>query len=630
MAFKSLGEFVDALDRNDELIRIKEYVDPILEITEITDRIARNHGKALLFENNGTRFPVLINAYGSDKRMKIALGPEIDQNAAGIISKLSERISGTQKKRTLSTVSDLLKLAAYMPVHSSGKGVCQQVIHLNPDLGILPVLKCWPFDGGRFLTLPLVHTVHPETGSANIGMYRMQIIGKQTTAMHWQRHKTGASHFEAWKKTGRKMPVTVALGGDPVYTYAATAPLPENISEYILAGIIRKKRVKLVKCITNELYVPYDCDIVIEGYVDPSEELVTEGPFGDHTGFYSLPDLYPRFHVTCITYSRKAIYPATIVGIPPQEDAWFAKITEKLFLKPIKALLLPEIEDLHMPPAGVAHNLAVVRIKKSYPGQGIKAINSLFGAGQMMFTKYLIVVSGDIDIRDYRKLAIHVLENTDFRNHILFTRGPLDALDHSSGSDSFGGKAGIDATVKLPEETAEISGKLNETDKRGKEYDGNESPVVNMKDLLSHGIPVAFVSLDTSGGLTDINEVANLLIKGNYHTRFRIILVVDRSVDLHDTFMVVWQVLGNSDPVRDHTYAGSSCLIIDGRIKAELIKSSGREWPEIVCSDITTIEAVDKKWYSLGFRDFIESPSLKFRRLSHGKGAKVVILSSEE
>ncbi|NSW93247.1 MAG: menaquinone biosynthesis decarboxylase [Bacteroidales bacterium] len=628
MAYNSLSEFIAALDRNGELHRVKEFVNPVLEITEITERVARNGGKALLFENNGTQFPVLTNAFGSDKRMELALGHDISRDAAGIISKLSERISGIRPKRTLKALSDLLKIASYMPVRSSKKGLCQQVIHLNPDLGILPVLKCRPFDGGRFLTLPLVHTVHPDSGAVNLGMYRMQIIDKQTTAMHWQRHKTGASHFEAWEKTGKKMPVAVALGGDPVYTYAATAPLPENVNEYILAGIIRRKRVKLVKCLTNDLYVPYDCDIVIEGYVDPSEEMIMEGPFGDHTGFYSLPDLYPLFHVTCITHARKAVYPATVVGIPPQEDAWFAKITEKLFLMPIKTLLLPEIEDLHMPPAGVAHNLAVVRIKKSYPGQGMKVINSLFGAGQMMFTKYLIVVSGDIDIRDYRKLSKYVLENTDFRNHILFTRGPLDALDHSSGSDSFGGKAGIDATLKLPEETSETYGKFHETEMQDKESFETEDSVLIIKDFLSYGIPVAFITLNISGRFADINEVVHLVMKGNYHNRYRLILIVDKNVDTEDAFMVAWQVLGNSDPLRDHAFAGPSCLIIDGRIKAELFRYSERNWPEIVCSDPATIKAVDEKWHSLGFRDFIESPSLKFSKLARGNSAKVDISAS--
>lgn len=623
MAYKSLSEFIYTLERNNELHRIKEFADPVLEITEITDRITKTEGKALLFENNGTGFPVLTNAFGSDKRVELALGAGIGiaGNNSDIIPKLFNRISGAKSKSSISALPDILKLAAFMPVRCSKRGLCQEIIHAEPDLGILPVLKCWPYDGGRFFTLPLVHTCHPQTGSVNVGMYRMQVIDSHTTAMHWQRHKTGAGHYEAWKKTGKKMPVAVALGGDPVYTYAATAPLPENINEYILAGIIRKKRVRLVRCITNDLYVPDDCDIVIEGYVDPAEEKVMEGPFGDHTGFYSLPDLYPLFHITCITHSKKAVYPATIVGIPPQEDAWFSKITEKLFLVPIRTLLLPEIEDLHMPAAGVAHNLVIVKIRKSYPGQGMKVINSLLGAGQLMFTKYLIVVSGDIDIRDYRKLALHVLDNTDFRNDILFTRGPLDALDHSSGSDSFGGKAGIDATVKLPEETMAVISLNEKTEGINKSVEIND-PIIKSKDLLSLGLPVAVISVNSTERFAELKEIIGYIIDGDLNKKYRLIMVVDQPVDPDDTFTVAWQVLGNSDPLRDHGFAGSSCLIIDGRIKADMIRNSGREWPDIVCSDPSTIEAVDNKWHSLGFSDFIESPSLKHIKLSRGSGGK--------
>ena len=294
--------------------------------------------------------------------------------------------------------------------------------------------------------------IHPETGKTNAGMYRMQILDKNTTAMHWQRHKTGANHFEAWRKKGEIMPVSVSLGGDPVYAYSATAPLPEGIDEYILAGFLRKKRVKMVKCITNDLYVPSDADIILEGYVDPAEDPVWEGPFGDHTGFYSLADWYPKFHITCITHSKKAVYPATIVGVPPHEDAWLAKATEKIFLSPVKMALQPEIEDFHMPDAGVAHNLVIIKIRKSYPGQGMKVISSLSGAGQMMFSKYLVVVSGDIDIRNYRELVSHVFENTDLKRDLLFSHGPLDVLDHSSDAFSFGGKLGVDATIKHHEE----------------------------------------------------------------------------------------------------------------------------------------------------------------------------------
>ena len=454
MAYTGLAGFIEELAKRDELRVIKNFVNPELEITEITDRVTKSGGKALLFENTGTDFPLLINAYGSDKRMALAIGRANLDDVGKEIDELFENISDTGGTffKKLSALPSLIRLAGYMPSRSRARGICQQVIHKDPDIGILPVLKCWPHDGGRFITLPVVHTRHPETGKTNAGMYRMQILDKNTTAMHWQRHKTGANHFEAWRKKGGIMPVSVSLGGDPVYAYSATAPLPEGIDEYILAGFLRKKRVKMVKCITNDLYVPSDADIILEGYVDPAEEPVWEGPFGDHTGFYSLADWYPKFHITCITHSKKAVYPATIVGVPPHEDAWLAKATEKIFLSPVKMALQPEIEDFHMPDAGVAHNLVIIKIRKSYPGQGMKVISSLSGAGQMMFSKYLVVVSGNIDIRNYRELVSHVFENTDLKRDLLFSHGPLDVLDHSSDAFSFGGKLGIDATIKHPEE----------------------------------------------------------------------------------------------------------------------------------------------------------------------------------
>jgi 4-hydroxy-3-polyprenylbenzoate decarboxylase len=406
MAYRGLELFIRDLEDKEELSKVTAFADPILEITEITDRVTKTgSGKALLFTNNGTSFPVLINAFGSDRRLGMAIGRPVPENAARELESLFDLMSspgGFLKK--ISSLPEFIRIAGILPSRSTRRGLCQEVVHHNPDLGILPILKCWPYDGGRFITLPMVHTVHPATGKTNVGMYRMQVLDRNTTAMHWQRHKTGANHFEAWKKAGRIMPVSVALGGDPVYTYASTAPLPENIDEYILAGFLRKKKVKLVKCITNDLYVPFDADIVIEGYVDPSEDPVFEGPFGDHTGFYSLADWYPGFHVTCITHSRKAVYPATIVGIPPQEDSWLARATERIFLAPVRMALAPEVADFHMPDAGTAHNLVVVKIGKNYPGQGMKVINSLFGAGQMMFSKYIVVVSGDVNIRNYPSL----------------------------------------------------------------------------------------------------------------------------------------------------------------------------------------------------------------------------------
>lgn len=602
MAYSGLRSFILELEKNDELHRISVFANPDQEITEITDRIVKAAGKALLFENTGTSFPVLINIFGSDKRMALAFNRNEPYDAGNDIERVFSSFSATTATgsffKKIRTIPGLLRLSSYLPVKVTGKGACQAVIEHKPDLGMLPILKCWPHDGGRFITLPMVHTIHPLSGSSNVGMYRMHVLDGSTTGMHWQRHKTGATHFEAWKKEGRKMPVSVALGGDPVYTYAATAPLPENVSEYILAGFLRKSKVKLVRCITNELYVPADADFIIEGYVDPSEDPVWEGPFGDHTGFYSLADWYPKFHVTCITHRKDAVYPATIVGIPPHEDAFLARATEKIFLAPVKLALLPEIVDFHMPVAGVAHNLVIVKIRKSYPGQGLKVISSLFGAGQMMFSKYIIVVSGETDIRNYRELSRHVIENFDVRTDVMFTRGPLDVLDHASDKFSFGGKMGIDATIKHPEEI--LKKPVSESDPKD----------------ASDDIPILICSID-SKEKPDITLAARDLYKYNAgkNRYLKIMLCVDDNVDTEDLFMVAWQVLANSDPLRDHFYIEPSCLLIDGSVKAFRKGGFPRRWPNVVCSAEEIISLVDDKWTSYGFQSTAASPSMKYRKL---------------
>jgi 4-hydroxy-3-polyprenylbenzoate decarboxylase len=445
-------------------------------------------------------------------------------------------------------------------------------------------------------------------------MYRMQILDKNTTAMHWQRHKTGANHFEAWKISGKIMPVSVALGGDPVYTYAATAPLPENINEYILAGFLRKKKVNMVKCITN---------------VDPSEDLIWEGPFGDHTGFYSLADWYPKFHVTCLTHSNKAIYPATIVGIPPQEDAWIARATERLFLSPLKITIQPEIEDFHMPDAGIAHNLAIVKIKKSYPGQGMKVFGSLSGAGQMMFTKSMIVVSGDINIRNYKELLSHVFANVDFSRDLFFTHGPLDVLDHSSDNFSFGGKLGVDATVKLIEENTG-RGKMAKQDYRDISkinvdfLAGNIVTNYNLS-LFADNIPILIISVNRSEDEDVIEKIKNMFRLHDSEGIFRLILIVDYTVDVTDLFMVTWQLLGNTDPSRDHEIISIQSLLFDGTIKAFRKGGFPRKWPNVVSSTDETISTIDRKWESLGLGAFISSPSTRYIRLCRRGNDEILI-----
>lgn len=389
MAYKCLHEFIEELERVGELKRIGAKVSPILEITEITDRVCKDHGPALLFEQvDGYSIPVLTNAFGSMKRMALALGVE---DIETIVTEVENLINTAIPDTLIDKFKLIPKVSQFTSVipKKVSTGVCKEVIKRdNPSLDFLPILKCWPEDGGRFFTLPIVITENPKTGIRNLGMYRMQVYDSKTTGMHWHLHKVGAKHFQLYKELGEKMPVAVCLGGDPAITYSATAPLPDDIDEFMFAGFLRKKPVEIVSCETIDLEIPANSEIVLEGYVDPTEDLRTEGPFGDHTGYYSLQDKYPVFHITCITHRKNPIYPTTIVGKPPMEDCFMAKATERIFLPLIK-LIFPEIIDINLPIEGVFHNLAFVSIKKSYPGQAKKIMHGLWGLGQLMFTKII-------------------------------------------------------------------------------------------------------------------------------------------------------------------------------------------------------------------------------------------------
>ncbi len=452
--FESLRQFVSFLEERRELVRIKEQVRSELEITEITDRVTKGGGPALLFENviqtNGekAKFPLLINMYGTWRRMAWSLGVEEVEEIAREIETLIKTEPPSSFLDKLRMLPRLAKIGSYLPKNVSGKGACQEVV-AEPDLTILPYLKCWPGDGGPYITLPTVFTKDPETGIRNVGTYRMQVFDRKTTGMHWQIHKGGALHYQKYK--GQKMPVAVCLGGDPVLLYAATAPMPDNMDELILAGFLRKRAVELVKCKTIDLEVPSDVDFVIEGYVDPSESLVREGPFGDHTGYYSLADDYPLFHVTAITHRRDPIYPTTIVGPPIQEDDFLGKASERIFLPLIRATF-PEVRDMHLPFETCFHNLVIVSIKKQYPGHAKKIMHSFWGTGQLVFSKCIIVVDEDVNVQDLREVAWKVSNNIDAKRDIIFAEGPVDALDHASDTFAYGSKMGIDATRKWKEE----------------------------------------------------------------------------------------------------------------------------------------------------------------------------------
>lgn len=631
MAFVGLEDFVKALEDQGELIRIKEFVDPNLQIAEITDRHSKlpHGGKALLFENTGTPFPVLTNAFGSQKRMALALGISNPNEAAAEIEDIFKLIS--QPMPTLMSKLKMLpalkKVAKWMPKTLSGRGECQQVIHNNPDLSLLPVLKCWPHDGGPFITLPMVNTIDPNDGIRNMGMYRMQIFSNDSTGMHWHRHKTGARHFAEYKKLGKPMPIAVALGGDPVYTYAATAPLPDNMDEYLLAGFLRNQRVNLVKAVTVNLYVPSDADFVIEGFVYPDEDLAWEGPFGDHTGFYSLADWYPKFHVTCITHRRNAIYPATIVGVPPMEDVYMARATERIFLSPIKIAMVPEMVNMNLPIEGVAHNIAIVSINKSYPAQAYKVGHALWGAGQMMFNKIMIVVDADVDVHNVTEVAQAITQNYNPTFDTLIGRGPLDILDHSSTRPAYGGKLLIDATKKLPEELGygeEQESLQKERFEALASMDGIGICEVNL-ELLAKGLSILLISVE-KGKEISVRQVAESLVEQVGQSLPKLVVFVDNKIPLYDLSTVAWYVAGNTDAERDCFFLqGSgqtiSCLFIDGTKKTKEADRFIRNWPSIVTANKETIDQVDKMWDRLGLGELVESPSLKFLDISNAHGA---------
>lgn len=461
MALDSLPAFLEAIERSGELVRITRPVRTSLEIAEIADRVMKSPGggPALLFtqpvrdDGSVSSVPVAINLFGSRQRMSLALGvTRLDDIGDRIAEMLDLKMpSGILGK--LAMLPRLAEMAKFPPRVRSGRAACQEVVWQGDEVNLdrIPMLKTWPGDGGNYLTLPMVITRDPGRGTRNVGMYRVQQLGTRHLAMHWQRHKTGAAHWREMASRGETMPVAIALGGDPASIYSGSAPLPPGIDEFLFAGFLRKSPVELVRAITSDLEVPAEAELVIEGYIDPSEPLVTEGPFGDHTGFYSLADLYPRMHVTAITQRKSPVYPATLVGRPPMEDYWLGHATERIFL-PLLKLTVPEIVDYHMPAAGIFHNLVFVSIDKQYPGQAFKVMHALWGAGLMSLSKVLVVVDKEVNVHDPDEVWWVALNNIDPKRDTEFARGPVDVLDHASAAFTFGSKMGIDATRKWPEE----------------------------------------------------------------------------------------------------------------------------------------------------------------------------------
>lgn len=492
MGTPTFRDFLDLLDRDGELARVKARVSPKLEIAEIADRTSKSPaphttsdldkspaaklgGKALLFENvKGSDIPVAINTFGSYWRVNRALGTDNLENLAARVQQLVKPEIPTTLIEKMKKLPDLVKMGSYPPkiVRS---GICQQVVLEGDkaDLTRLPVIQCWPLDGdltsgqvfdpaaaqraagvqtgtGRYITLGGIHTRNPVDGSRNIGMYRVQLFGPRLAAMHWHMHHDGARHFRLWKQRGEKMPLAIVLGGESVLPYAATAPLPPGIEEHLFAGFLNGTGIELVQCKTIDMQVPANAEIVIEGYVDPNEKLL-EGPFGDHTGFYSLADFYPAFHVTAITHRKDPIYPTTIVGKPPMEDYYLGKATERIFL-PLLKMIVPDILDYSLPISGVFHNCAYIKIKKEYPYQARRVMHAIWGAGQMALTKFIVVVDEHVDVHNEQDVLFHLFSNCDPARDTEIAHGPVDILDHASPDLGAGSKIGFDATAKWPAE----------------------------------------------------------------------------------------------------------------------------------------------------------------------------------
>ncbi len=608
-AYRNLGEFIQALERNGELLRISAPVSCRLEITQITDVMCKSPGggKAILFENVvESPFPVLTNAFGSERRICMALGvPDLDTLAARVRRFIEMEPPKSLKEaiRLLPLGMDLLR---FFP-RKTRRAPCQEVVLKGPDVDLsrLPVLKCWPQDGGPFVTLPVVFTKSLASGKRNAGMYRLQIYDRNTTGMHWHIHKDGSHYFQEYKKAGKRMPVAVAIGTDPATTYAATAPLPRGVDEMILSGFIRRAPVPMVRAVTVDLEVPAEAEFILEGYVDP-HELRLEGPFGDHTGYYSLEDHYPVFHVTAITHRKHPVYPATIVGRPPMEDCYLAKATERLFL-PLLQAVLPEIKDYWLPWEGVFHNITVIGLEKEYPGHARKVMSALWGQGKMSFCKALAVVDADVDLKHPRRVLETILDTLDLQRDIYVTEGILDVLDHSAPEPLFGGKIGLDATRRVapePERPAERpAGPWPSDEELLKEARRIHERFTGCHRLdLQVRNPVLLLNFVKDGTLS-ARTFASALAESETFSRFRVFVIYDADIDLRDGSLALWKLFNNVDPKRDLLRFGRR-VVIDATKKGP---EDGhlRPWPDDIVMDPQVEDRVRRRAKELGIEPFL-------------------------
>jgi len=579
MPYKDLKSFLKALKAKNLLTEINVEVDPELEITEIADRVSKAYGNALLFKKvKGSEFPLVINAMGTYERLNMGLGVDsLDE----IAEQIEDYMNVSAYVTLMGKIKSIPKLAPlpFIFPRKVKSAPCQEVI-TEPDLNALPILKCWPQDGGKYITLPLVFTKDPENGQQNVGMYRLQVYDEKTTGMHWHLHKDGKEIYEKYRKLGKKMPVSVALGCDPAIIYSATAPLPKMIDEMIFAGYLKKKGVELVKCVTNDIYVPAHAEFILEGYVDLEEKRL-EGPFGDHTGYYSLSDMYPVFHLEKMTHKKNAIYPTTIVGKPPMEDCYLGKATERIFL-PLMKIQTPEIVDMDMPLEGVFHNCAIVSLKKAFPRHANKLLYALWGLGQMMYTKMIIVVDEHVNVHDYAEVARAIQKNVVDPSHLIITEGPLDALDHASNRAFQGFRLGIDASTKRPVE-------VNEAYK---------SPI-SVDNPMDDVQIIAFKKED--GGQTVKEHLKALADDAGHLAHY--VIVVDEWIDPTALSTVSWKVFNNIDPERDLVISqkpdGRLFMGIDATKKGPQ-DGLMRPWPDDIEMTPEVIARVTERWKTYG------------------------------
>lgn len=604
MTYHSLREFIDRLELDNELIRIKERVSPVLEIAEITDRVSKQPGggKALLFENvEGSSMPVLINAFGSTKRMNAALGVHDIEKIARDIDKYLKIAPPATLVDKVKLLPMLLEAAAFPPkMVGQNQAPCQEVVLTRDevDLDKIPVLQCWPDDAGRFITFPIIVNRSADRKLRNVGLYRMQVYDKKTTGMHWHIHKDGAHFFHDYRKQNKVMDCAVAIGADPTVCYSASAPLPYGIDEFLLAGFIRKSPVPLVKCKTVDLEVPATAEIILEGFIDPSE-MRLEGPFGDHTGYYSQDGDYPVFHITAITHRRNPVYLTTIVGKPPQEDLYLGRATERIFL-PLMRTQLPEIIDIDMPAEGVFHNLVIVSIDKRFPMQARRLMNALWGMGQMSFVKIIIVVDQNINVHDSHTIISLLLNKIDLQRDLFFSEGILDVLNHASDRALYGSKLGIDATEKIEGE----EGFDSEPDTITTDPLPAPEPILekytelkSCKFIEREGRHrIAFATLDKTcphQGRRVIDKIMN----DQQFSAIDVLIILEGHEEVNNISTVLWKLLNNIDPKRDTYY-------FNNRLAIDVTRKTGeqgymQEWPEEIEMSEEVKKKVDEKWKKL-------------------------------